>query len=262
MKSTIRNGLMRKTGFAGLLQLFMGVFIAACVAFPCTAADKPAIFIAGDSTACLYKPEAKPQTGWCEVLPESTAAGTKVVNLAMGGTTTKSFRSYNIWKQIMDKIKPGDFVIIQFGCNDKFNNDPNVHASVPEYTENLKQFVKEVRDKKGTPVLCTPIPMLQFYKEGKVCNAFDEYCKAVADVAKEMTVDLVDVNKLYIELLNKEGEEKSKRFYMFLEPGKSKNYPKGQKDITHLQLEGAKAVADIFLKDAKTQKLPIAKCFK
>ncbi len=244
-------------------KIIASFVLAGCVAFSCAAADKPTIFIAGDSTACLYKPESKPQTGWCEVLPDSMVSKDKIVNLAMGGTTTKSFRSFNLWKQIMDKIRPGDFVIIQFGCNDKFNNDPKIHATVPEYTENLRQFVKEVREKKGTPVLCTPIPMLQFFKDqGKVCNPFDEYCKAVADVSKEMKVDFVDVSRLFIELMNKEGEEKSSRFYMILKPGDSKNYPKGQKDITHLQIEGAKAIADIFIRDAKAQNLPIAACFK
>lgn len=240
----------------------VALVFAAWIVFPCAAAEKPSIFIAGDSTACFYKPEAKPQTGWCEVLPQLAAPGVKVVNLAMGGTSTKSFRSYTLWKQIIDKIQPGDFVIIQFGCNDKYNNDPKIHASVPEYTANLKQFVEEVQSKQAKPILCTPIPMLQFYDDGKVCNAFGEYCKAVADVSQEMKVDFVDVNKLFIDLLNFEGKEKSNRFFMILEPGQSKNYPKGQKDITHLQLDGARAVADIFIKDAKTQKLPIANCFK
>ncbi len=241
----------------------VSIAVAIFAASVCTAADKPSIFIAGDSTACIYKPDARPQTGWCEMLVESTVAGVKVENLAMGGTSTRSFRDYTLWKKIMDKVKPGDYIIIQFGCNDKFNNDPKVHASVQEYTDNLKQFVKEAREKKATPIICSPIPMLQFFKDqGKVCNAFDEYSKAAGEAAKELKVDFVDVNKLFIELMNKEGEEGSKKFYMILKPGQSKNHPKGQNDITHLQQEGAKAVAELFVKDAKTQKMGIAVLFK
>jgi len=228
---------------------------------PSVAAAEPAVFIAGDSTACGYKPQARPQAGWCEALPDSVAAGATVVNLAMGGTSTKSFRDFTLWKQIMDKVQPGDFVIIQFGCNDKFSNNPKVHASLAEYSDNLKQFVKEVRDKKATPVLCSPIPMLQFL-QGKICNAFDDYSKAAAEVAKDTRTDFVDVNKLFIDLLNQEGEGKAGRFFMMLKPEEAKNYPKGQKDITHLQQQGARAVADLFIKDAKAQKLAIAACFR
>ena len=50
--------------------------------------------------------------------------------------------------------------------------------------------------------------------------------------------------------------------WMTLPAGKYKNYPKGRTDMVHLRTEGAEFYADILVKLAKTQKLPLAELFK
>jgi lysophospholipase L1-like esterase len=61
-----------------------------------------------------------------------------------------------------------------------------------------------------------------------------------------MKVDLIDLNQLSMDLFNAKGQEYvSEKYFMNLPEGKFEGYPKGQKDNTHFQPEGAEAVAKL-----------------
>ena len=236
------------------------------------------IFMAGDSTMARYPERRAPLTGWGMALPELCADGVKVSNFAVSGTSTKSFRTpkdpnnakYKQWDKLISRVKPGDFVIIQFGINDAASGEKNAYRHTdPEtsYKDNLKQFIAEVRAKKATPVLCTQTFIFKYSVRKKVLindNKRAPYVKAAREVAKETNVDFVDLNAYAIETLNK-IEDKSTipgKYYMTFGPDIHKNYPKGRKDTVHFNPEGAKFYAEAFVKLAKQQNLPIAKLFK
>jgi lysophospholipase L1-like esterase len=41
-----------------------------------------------------------------------------VVNRARGGRSSRTFLTEGLWDQVMGALKPGDYVIMQFGHND------------------------------------------------------------------------------------------------------------------------------------------------
>ena len=149
------------------------VFLSFGLAAVCSAQT---IFIAGDSTAATYSAKQAPMTGWGQVLQEFTKPGIKVQNRATCGRSTKSFRDEKRWEQILRDLKPGDFVMIQFGHNDQKENRPAIYAEAETaYRENLKRFVEEVRAKHAEPVILTSVARRLFRKNGELAQSLGKY---------------------------------------------------------------------------------------
>ena len=78
---------------------------------------KVTIFTIGDSTMANKPTEDdNPERGWCQMLqslldPEYIY----VENHAVNGRSSKSFIDEGRWNVVLNRIKPGDYVFIQFG---------------------------------------------------------------------------------------------------------------------------------------------------
>ena len=144
------------------------------------------IFIAGDSTAAEKLPEKRPETGWGEKFGQFFKDGkVKIENRAMNGRSTKTFISENRWQAIVDDLKKGDYVFIQFGHNDRSKEKGERYTPPEDYRKNLIKFIGEVRAKKANPVLLTPVMRRRFDKDGKFYDTHGEYPDIVRAVAKE-----------------------------------------------------------------------------
>ena len=78
----------------------------------------PTLFIAGDSTAAEFAPEVAMQ-GWAvELQPFFDPDKLRVVNAAQSGRSSRTFITEGHWDRLLAQVKPGDFVVIQFGHND------------------------------------------------------------------------------------------------------------------------------------------------
>src|SRR5690606_37638891 len=88
------------------------------------------LFLIGDSTLA-DKPYAgsNPEKGWGQVLPLYLKDGIKVENHAVNGRSTKSFRNEARWDTVQKRLKPGDYVLIQFGHNDQRIESPERYAA-------------------------------------------------------------------------------------------------------------------------------------
>src|SRR5690554_3425133 len=73
------------------------------------------IYMIGDSTMAS-KPygNGNPEKGWGQVFPLYFKEGIKIENHAMNGRSSKSFRDEGVWDVVLQKIKSGDYVIIEF----------------------------------------------------------------------------------------------------------------------------------------------------
>src|SRR3954464_13282694 len=92
---------------------FLGALSLAALAEPHT------LFMAGDSTmAAQPLIPATPARGWGQMLQPYFNDDLRVENVASSGQSTKSFREKGRGQQILDHLKPGDFVLIEFGHND------------------------------------------------------------------------------------------------------------------------------------------------
>ncbi len=244
-------------------KLFAALFC--CIAGTVMATD---IYLLGDSTICKYGEKRAPLMGWGMALPQYCKPGVNVINEGSSGASSWTIQDRGNWDNVINKMKAGDFVVIQFGHNDQKKFDPKKphnHCSLAErYPANLTKFIREIKAKGGNPVIATSIVRLTFDKKtGELADkaGLRAYCDAAIKVAEKEGVPCVDMNKLTTDLVKKLGPEESKKFYMILAPGASPNYPKGQKDSTHLQAEGAQTYAGLFVQAAKDQKLPIAELF-
>lgn len=223
------------------------------------AADKVTIYIAGDSTACNYEAARSPRTGWGQVLEQFFTDQVSVANEAISGRSSKSFIEEGALDRILSRIKPNDYLLIQFGHNDEKKSDP-VRYTEPNTTFKtyLTQYIQGARSKGAIPVLLTPINRLGFDGNGKVVPTHGDYPKAMMELAKAEQVPLIDLTEKTKVLMENLGLEKSISLFLHLKPGESPNYPSGSKDNTHLRLEGAMEVARLVVEGIKENNLPVA----
>lgn len=208
-------------------------------------------------------PEKRPETGWGEMLGGHFKPGTVMIeNRAMNGRSTKTFISEGRWQKIVDELKKGDWVFVQFGHNDSSKDKGDRYTQPEDYRNNLIRFVKDVRAKGGEPVLLTPLMRRRFDKDGKFYDTHGEYPEIVRSVASELGVKLIDMQRLSEAVIVSYGFEGSRRLFLQLKPGEYANYPNGIEDNTHFSPLGAEEMAKAAIAEIKTSKLKLAKHLK
>lgn len=213
------------------------------------------VYLIGDSTVCNYKDSQYPMTGWGMVLKYFFNNDIQIVNHAIGGRSSRSFREQGRWKAVLNVLAPGDFVFIQFGHNDR-DTKPERYTSVPDYKMRLDSFITEARAKGAIPVLVSPMVM-NAWKNGTMRNIFTEngndYRGAMAEVAKSRNCPFVDLNMLSFNYFKQFNSDYLARFYYNnYVAGEYANYPQGSTDNTHFQEMGAITLCS-FIADALKQ---------
>ena len=205
------------------------------------------ILCLGDSIMQYNDYSTFPQTGWVQELRRFFPDTTEWFNFARNGRSTKSFIDEGRFSRVMSEAQKGDFALIQFGHNDEKSADPTRYTSCEKggaFRKNLSYFVRELRSKGVLPILFTPMARRMF-KDGKIQNSHGEYPKAIIETAQEEKVPCIDMNSLTMELLSREGEEKSRRFYMNFDAELYENYREGSTDNSHLRPDGANAFSKL-----------------
>lgn len=205
--------------------------------------DPVRVYLIGDST-CATKDlkNQNPERGWGHMFQPLFDEGVLVENHATNGRSTKSFRTEGRWERVHEKLRPGDYVFIQFGHNDQKIKDTTRYSAPAEYAENLRRYVRETREKGAVPVLLTPVVRRSFV-EGVLTDTHGDYPDAVRRVAREQGVVLLDLEPLTREWVASLGDEPSRGYFMWVEPGTSPLCPKGRQDDTHFNVRGAHVVA-------------------
>lgn len=225
------------------------------------------VYLIGDSTVANYADnyeEGKdyyktryPVTGWGQVFQEYfnepsikelkpliKSDSVIVDDRARGGRSTRTFFQEGRWRAVYENLKPNDIVMMQFGHNDSSETHPDRYVNLEGYKEFLRLFVLQTQQKKAIPILLTPVARNFPWKAGQLQNIHGEYPNAVLEVAKEFGVYAIDLNALSLTEFTKKGKDfVSEHYFMNLPPNTYEAYPDGNKDNTHFQPEGAKAVA-------------------
>ena len=281
--------LMKKTVMAAmLLKRFKFLFVTvALLLFVSAVPDKTTtIFIIGDSTAANKDISGgKQERGWGMVLQSYFDDNIVVDNRALNGRSSLSFINEGHWDKVLQSMKPGDYVIIQFGHNDE-KPQPQRHTDPGStFDYNLAKFVRETREHGGIPVLMNCVVRRNFFvtvpendddeklrtqtfKDGvkmvegdTLIDTHGLYRVAPRDVARRMNVHFVDANQITHDLEQGLGTEASKRLHMWFLPGTEPSEPKGKQDNTHYCVYGAHQVARL-LADALCEEVPVLKKYR
>lgn len=243
-------------------RLFLAPLLLFAVGSMPAPGNAPRVLLAGDSTMA-NKPLDLPERGWGMILPEFFRDPAMVRNHAVNGRSTKSFIDEGRWQALLDEVREGDFVIIQFGHNDEKVEDPK-RGTDPKTTfrQNLERFVREVRDRKATPILATPVCRRKFDAVGTLTMTHGEYPAAVRAVAAENAVPLLELEQATARWLQDTGDQASKSYFMWIEPGKYPKLPQGRQDDTHFVDAGARRVAAMAVAQMRELKLSLAEWLK
>ena len=242
----------------------VALLMVVCSGFSWDRQQQVTIFLVGDSTVA-NKPYrmSNPERGWGQVLPLYVDESIRVENHALNGRSAKSFRDEGHWEKVRGRIKPGDYIIIEFGHNDQKTNSPDRYAD-PEvdFPNQLRQYVAETREKGGIPVLATPIVRRKFDERGYLLETHGKYPDAVRLVAQQENVALLDMHARTRELLLEWGPERSKVLFLHLMPGQYEALPEGATDDTHLSGTGAFKLCDLAVDEMRRHLPELATHFK
>ena len=216
---------------------FIALFASLLLLAGAAGAAVPTLFIAGDSTASAYKPGPKNQQGWGAVLqPLFDESKLRVVDVARGGRSSRTFITEGHWDRMLADVKAGDFVIIQFGHNDSgaVNAEPpgstkplrargtipgigneseeidNVitgqHETVYTFGWYLRKMISDTRAKGATPILLT-LTKTNSWKDGRIPCSAEGYRLWTWQVAKAEKVAFVDLTRIIADRFQREGAD-------------------------------------------------------
>jgi len=238
-------------------------FVAICtiilLSSAAVSAEQPiTVYLAGDSTMAEKLPEKRPETGWGEALQQFFKPDkVRIENHAKNGRSTRTFIEEKLWQEIIEKLKKGDFVFIEFGHNDAAKERTDRYTPPEDYRRNLVRFITEVREKQANPVLLTPVMRRRFDKDGKFQDSHGQYPDIVRAVASENRVPLIDMHRKSEAILIKYGADESRKLFLQLKPNENANYPQGIEDNTHFSPFGAQVMARLAVEGIRELKLKL-----
>jgi rhamnogalacturonan acetylesterase len=187
---------------------------------------RPTLFLIGDSTVKVGTPG---QMGWGEAIGDFfDRSRINVVNYARGGRSSRTFLTEGLWIRALSAVRPGDFVLIQFGHNDPaelFKTTrprgslpgtgdetlegivalTNTFEVVHTYGWYLRKYIADVRERGATPILCSLVPR-KVWKEGRIVR--DEHAAWARDVAQATNTPFLDLNDIVARKYEALGPEK------------------------------------------------------
>lgn len=264
------------------MKLIPSLLLAMAMPFAMQAAeptDTVTVFMIGDSTMA-NKPLDKEnqERGWGQMLPLYFQGAVKIDNHAVNGRSSKSFYDEGRWDTVMERLRPGDYVIIQFGHNDEKPKADRHTDPGSTFDAQLRKYVDDTRSKGATPILMNSIVRRNFPASASVkaedrddnppvgpgkdteggyllVDTHGAYLDSPRNVAKEADVVFIDMNAITHQLVQTLGPTLSKELYMWIPADTYEFCPKGKADNTHLNVLGGIVVSRLAA-NALAEKVP------
>jgi rhamnogalacturonan acetylesterase len=226
--------------------------------------ERPILYLIGDSTVATAPPDSFIQ-GWGTHLASFfDTTKIRLQNRAVPGTSSRTYQTKGVvstdqlknglWDSVMVTLKPGDFVIMQFGHNDDspiddtarsrgslkgigtdsaviFNRFLKKQETVHTYGWYLRKFISDTRSRGAVPVICSPIPK-DLWKGSLVVRNTDDYDKWCAEVAANTGTLFINLNKMVADKYDLDGQARVDALYFV-------------KDHIHTTLAGAQINAGL-----------------
>ena len=159
----------------------------------------------------------------------------------MGGRSSKSFYVEGRLDTILNEMKKGDYLLIQFGINDSASNIEERYAPVSgtipgaqgSFEFYMAKYIEGTIAKGGIPILITTVIGLKAYnsKTKQFAGSYSNYVGAMVKLALHYNLNYVDLNSMMVQLYNSLGYDKVKPYHM--------------EDKTHFTETGANEVAKL-----------------
>lgn len=213
--------------------LCLTVSLVATLPGPPTLADDAApvrVVLIGDSTVKNGSGRGEGGLwGWGQVLAEHFDADCAVIeNRAIGGRSSRTYLTEGRWDAALERLRPGDFVLMQFGHNDggqmfegsrprasiKGNGDETAEGvveatgqaeTVHSYGWYLRKYIADAKAKGATPIVLSPVPRNMWLGE-KVLRASRDYGRWARESAEQGGALFVDLNDIIAQRYEELGE--------------------------------------------------------
>lgn len=183
--------------------------------------DAIVVYLIGDST--VTDQAGSTYCTWGQMLPRWFRLPVIVANHAESGQTAKAFRFQRRWDKVIETLKPGDYVLIQFGTNDAKESGHDAmwpaddkagewsftHADArTDYVWLLASYAVEVRRHGAIPVIVSPMTKIDLRSGDANPASLGEYpqgAKAAAELAGCKYIDLFDMSLEVVKALGSES---------------------------------------------------------
>ena len=143
------------------------------------------LYVAGDSTVCDQYTDG--YASWGQHLPQFFASPISVANYADSGESSVSFsRSANLWGAIKSRLKPGDWVLLEMGHNDKTTSKAN-------FESNMTGMANDAKAAGATPIFVTPISRANGGCAGQLTTAAMDIPQTLKDLGKTLNMPVIDL---------------------------------------------------------------------
>jgi rhamnogalacturonan acetylesterase len=192
---------------------------------------KPTVWLIGDSTVKNGTGKgAGGLWGWGDYLyKQFDTTKISIKNCALGGRSSRTFISEGLWDKVLVKIKPGDYVIMQFGHNDAgaVNDSSRARGTIrgtgneTEEIDNIitkkheivhtfgwyiRKYIDDSKEKGAVPIVCSLIPRNN-WKKGKVIRSSEDYAKWAQETAVKGNAYYINLNEIIAAKYEKMGED-------------------------------------------------------
>ena len=180
--------------------------------------DAITVFVTGDST--VTDQPGWPGSSWGQMVTRWFKPEVAIANHAESGETLKGFLKERRWDKVLDSLRPGDYVVIEFGCNDSKKSGPqNIYPGQDfsetyveadtTYKELLRRFAADVKKKGAFPIMASPSARRQ---DSAKPSSLGAYADAAMAVAREMGVPAIDLNSMGVDINAALGADAAKQF--------------------------------------------------
>lgn len=217
--------------------------------------DAITVYLAGNST--VVDQDDEPWCSWGQMIPQYFKQGVVVSNQAESGLTLGSFLGDRRLEKVLNTMKAGDYLFIEFAHNDQKEKGPN-DGAYKSYTERFRTFISEWRKKSGIPVIVTSTNRRSFGEDGKLSNSLGDYPDAARKVAVEQNVTLIDLNAMTKTFYEALGPDNSKKAFVIYPENTFPGQTRALNDNTHFNGYGAYELAKCVVEGIRTSKLGLS----
>lgn len=221
----------------------------------------PTLFYIGDSTVRNGSGNGgNGEWGWGDLTGVYfDAARINVVNRALGGRSSRTYLTQGHWDRVVEALKPGDFVVMQFGHNDggAINDTSRARGSIRGIGDEsveidnlltnqrevvrsfgwyLRKFIADTRAKGATPIVASLVPR-NIWENGAVVRNRNDYAGWAQQVAEAEGVAFLDLHEIIAREYDQLGPDRVRELF--------------GRDHTHTNRSGAERSARLVIAGLK-----------